>query len=224
MWFLETAPAALHRLVNHYTSLFARTKDEYLKERLSDVRDVVIRLSSYLSDVLQQDQPDLKGPLILVADAGRSGAFGVAHAVAILVEAPVIMILSASTALVAGAVSFRRLRRFTNTLNIAITVVMLAMLLTPAWRWQRSRDDFPPVPALPWLPEEAGVRQPQPNQCLSRSRHSGQEHQPPRAGPRCFMRDLRDAAHRRVGGSPRALNGRQRLLREQIACGTNQRR
>ena len=37
-------------------------------------------------------------------------AFGVAFAVAILVESPVIMILSASTALVAGPLSYRRLR------------------------------------------------------------------------------------------------------------------
>ena len=40
-----TAQAALHRLLNEYTSLFARTKDEYLRERLNDVRDVVMRLS-----------------------------------------------------------------------------------------------------------------------------------------------------------------------------------
>ncbi len=44
-----TAPAALHRLLNEYTSLFARTKDEYLRERLNDVRDVVVRLSAHLS-------------------------------------------------------------------------------------------------------------------------------------------------------------------------------
>ncbi|MFO7609221.1 MAG: TonB-dependent receptor [Candidatus Krumholzibacteriia bacterium] len=30
--------------------------------------------------------------------------------------------------------------------------------LAPAWRWQRAEDDFPPVPALPWLPEPQGVR------------------------------------------------------------------
>ena len=36
-----TARAALHRLLNEYTSLFTRTKDEYLRDRLNDVRDVV---------------------------------------------------------------------------------------------------------------------------------------------------------------------------------------
>jgi outer membrane cobalamin receptor len=30
--------------------------------------------------------------------------------------------------------------------------------LLPAWRWQRNEDDFPPLPALPWLPEEGGAR------------------------------------------------------------------
>lgn len=29
--------------------------------------------------------------------------------------------------------------------------------VTPGWRWQRVRDDFPPVPPLPWLPEEPAV-------------------------------------------------------------------
>lgn len=26
----------------------------------------------------------------------------------------------------------------------------------PSWRWQRNEDDFPPLPALPWLPEAPG--------------------------------------------------------------------
>ncbi|HPF70409.1 MAG TPA: TonB-dependent receptor, partial [Candidatus Krumholzibacteria bacterium] len=30
--------------------------------------------------------------------------------------------------------------------------------LAPAWRWQRTEDDFPPIPALPWLPEPAPER------------------------------------------------------------------
>lgn len=62
-------------------------------------------------------------------------AFGLAYAVAILVESPVIMMLSASTALVQGPVSLRRLRRFGGVLNAAITLGMLLLLLTPAWRW-----------------------------------------------------------------------------------------
>lgn len=70
-WIVDerlTSQAALHRLINEYTSLFARTKDDYLKERLTDVRDVVIRLSSHLSDAIKPDTSVLGGPLIVVAD------------------------------------------------------------------------------------------------------------------------------------------------------------
>jgi phosphotransferase system enzyme I (PtsI) len=63
-----TTQAALHRLLSEYTSLFARTKDEYLKERLNDVRDVVVRLSAHISDVLKPNISPLSGPLIIVAD------------------------------------------------------------------------------------------------------------------------------------------------------------
>jgi phosphotransferase system enzyme I (PtsI) len=62
-----TAPAALHRLLEQYTQLLAKTQDEYLRERVNDVRDVVVRISGHLSDVLK-DRPDLSGPLIVVAD------------------------------------------------------------------------------------------------------------------------------------------------------------
>ena len=64
----QTAQAALHRLLNEYTSLFARTRDEYLKERLTDIRDVVMRLSAHLTDVLKPKSGALPGPLIVVAD------------------------------------------------------------------------------------------------------------------------------------------------------------
>jgi phosphotransferase system enzyme I (PtsI) len=64
----QSAPAALHIVLGDYTSLFAQTKDEYIKERLADVRDVVVRLSGHLSDVLHADAPAIDEPLILVAD------------------------------------------------------------------------------------------------------------------------------------------------------------
>ena len=70
-WIVDdrmTAQAALHNLLNEYTSLFARTKDEYLRERLNDVRDVVERLSAHLSEVVKPDSSALSGPLIVVAD------------------------------------------------------------------------------------------------------------------------------------------------------------
>ena len=64
----ETAQSALHHILNDYTSLFARTKDDYLRERLTDLRDVVIRLSGHLTDVLHSDEDSPSGPVILVAD------------------------------------------------------------------------------------------------------------------------------------------------------------
>jgi hypothetical protein len=60
-------------------------------------------------------------------------AYGVAFALAILVEAPVIMMMSASTALVDSAANYRRLRNFMWTLNAGITAVMLILLSTPLW-------------------------------------------------------------------------------------------
>ena len=64
----QTAQAALQRVLEEYTGLFSATQDEYIKERLSDVRDVTVRLSSNLSDVLRPDMSALPEPLILVVD------------------------------------------------------------------------------------------------------------------------------------------------------------
>ena len=63
----QSAQSALHRLLDEYAALFASTNDEYIKERLSDVRDVAVRLSGHLSDVLQPELGALADPLILVA-------------------------------------------------------------------------------------------------------------------------------------------------------------
>jgi hypothetical protein len=56
-------------------------------------------------------------------------AHGVAVAFAILIESPVIMIMSASTALVTDADSYRKLRNFTNVLNGAVTLAMGIVLI-----------------------------------------------------------------------------------------------
>jgi len=56
-------------------------------------------------------------------------AYGVAFSFALIVEAPVIMIMSASTALVKDARSFIKLRNFTYLLNSIITVLMLIGLI-----------------------------------------------------------------------------------------------
>lgn len=64
----QSATLALQCVLDDYTKLFSETKDEYLKERLADVRDVVVRLSGHLSDVLRAEPLPTDEPLILVAD------------------------------------------------------------------------------------------------------------------------------------------------------------
>jgi phosphoenolpyruvate-protein phosphotransferase (PTS system enzyme I) len=66
----ERCPAqqALAKLLDTYRVLLDKAGDEYLRERLADIRDVVERLSSFLSPVLEKDSKSLSGPAIVVAD------------------------------------------------------------------------------------------------------------------------------------------------------------
>jgi phosphotransferase system enzyme I (PtsI) len=66
-WIVESrqsAQAALRRLLDEYTALFARMKDEYLKERLADVRDVVLRLGQHLAEL------SAPAPVAVAEDSG----------------------------------------------------------------------------------------------------------------------------------------------------------
>ncbi len=56
-------------------------------------------------------------------------AYGVAFSFALIIEAPVIMIMSASTALVKDSQSFYKLRNFTYALNAGITILMVIGLI-----------------------------------------------------------------------------------------------
>ncbi len=78
-WIVESrqpAEAALRRLLDEYTALFSHTTDEYLKERLADVRDVVLRLAQHLAELRNAElsNPEspraeaVSGPVILVAN------------------------------------------------------------------------------------------------------------------------------------------------------------
>ena len=70
-WIVDdrmNANAALNRLLGEYTQLFSRTKDEYLKERLNDVRDVIIRLAGHLTDFEKPDFALHDEALIVVAN------------------------------------------------------------------------------------------------------------------------------------------------------------
>ncbi|MCG8467067.1 MAG: hypothetical protein MJB57_02525 [Gemmatimonadetes bacterium] len=95
-------------------------------------------------------------------------AYGVAIAIAVLVEAPVIMLLSAATALVEDALGYRRLRAFANGLNALATGALLFVLWPPVRELLFTRLlDLPPTIAeltgdalwwfLPW-PAAIGYR------------------------------------------------------------------
>ncbi len=70
-WIVDdriTAQIALQRLLEEYTDILTHTKDEYLRERLNDVRDVVVRIGSHLSPLNEPNQTKLVGPMILIAN------------------------------------------------------------------------------------------------------------------------------------------------------------
>jgi phosphoenolpyruvate-protein phosphotransferase len=84
------APTALHATLDEYTTLFSKIEDEYLKERMSDLRDVVSRVMAQLA--LQKcDEPLCAGePVILVAPEilpSQALSFGRLHVAGIITEA-----------------------------------------------------------------------------------------------------------------------------------------
>jgi len=56
-------------------------------------------------------------------------AYGVAFSFALIIEAPIIMIMSASTALVKNFQSFNKLKNFTYAANLLITLLMLLLIV-----------------------------------------------------------------------------------------------
>ncbi|HEY1064952.1 MAG TPA: phosphoenolpyruvate--protein phosphotransferase, partial [Pirellulales bacterium] len=62
----QTAKAALARTFDEYRRLFTRVEDSYLRERLADVQDVLVRVGSHLAEVRPGDEI-LPGALIVVA-------------------------------------------------------------------------------------------------------------------------------------------------------------
>jgi hypothetical protein len=83
----------------------------------------------------------VEGPFIaaIIARLGdpeyNLAAYGVAFSFAMIIEAPIIMILSATTALVRDRHSFLTLRRFIHSLNVIITGVMAIGLVPPIFRF-----------------------------------------------------------------------------------------
>jgi O-antigen/teichoic acid export membrane protein len=60
-------------------------------------------------------------------------AYGVAFALALIIEAPVIMIMSASTALVRDNHSFNKLKKFTYCLIAGISVLIMILVIPPVF-------------------------------------------------------------------------------------------
>ncbi len=83
----------------------------------------------------------LEGPYIaaivarMPAAAHGLAAFGVATALAWLVESPIMMLLSAATALVRDRASYLALRRFASILNALVTLGMIVLAIPPVFRF-----------------------------------------------------------------------------------------
>jgi hypothetical protein len=80
-----------------------------------------------------------EGPFLAAVIARLPGpkenlaAFGVASALAWIVESPIIMMLSASNALCRDRIAYHKLRRFSFTLNGVVTAVMIALITPPVF-------------------------------------------------------------------------------------------
>ena len=61
------AAAALNEALEEYTSLFARISDEYLRERMADIRDVISRIITRLTLAESSQQLEGKEPVVFVA-------------------------------------------------------------------------------------------------------------------------------------------------------------
>lgn len=80
--------------------------------------------------------PFLAGIIARLAEPKMNlAAFGVAFSFALLVEAPIIMMMSASTALVRDRDTYLRLRNFTLFLNAGISLVMLVLVWPPVFNF-----------------------------------------------------------------------------------------
>lgn len=80
------------------------------------------------------EQPFLIAFIARLNDAKFNlAAFGIAGSFAMIIESPIIMLMSASTALVRGRHSYRKLKRFTDLLNAGITAIQLIILIPPVF-------------------------------------------------------------------------------------------
>jgi hypothetical protein len=86
--------------------------------------------------MMATEGPFLAAIIARLADpAYNLAAHGVAFALAILIEAPVIMLMSAATSLVRDRTSYMKLRAFSRALAAATTSVLLVLLIPSVYRW-----------------------------------------------------------------------------------------
>jgi len=82
------------------------------------------------------EQPFLIAFIARLSDAKYNlAAFGIAGSFAMIIEAPIIMLMSASTALVTGRNSYKKLKSFTDILNAGITGIQLIFLIPPVFNY-----------------------------------------------------------------------------------------
>jgi O-antigen/teichoic acid export membrane protein len=97
----------------------------------------------------------LEGPILTsfiarLSDATLNlAAYGVAHPLAMMIESPIIMMLSASIALVKDAESLRKMQRFSLILNGLVTLGMLIVILPPVFYFLAYHLLFLP-PDIAW--------------------------------------------------------------------------
>ena len=83
------ARTALQEALDEYTTLFAQIKDDYLKERMADLRDVITRIAAHLSLEETRQQLDVSEPVILIAAEilpSQALAFDRLHVAGIITE------------------------------------------------------------------------------------------------------------------------------------------
>ena len=86
--------------------------------------------------MMSMEEPLLAALIARLSDPTFNlAAHGVSFSFALIIEAPVIMIMSASTALVHNRQSFLKLRDFTFALSLAVTAVMVVLVLPPVFDW-----------------------------------------------------------------------------------------
>jgi len=86
--------------------------------------------------MMSAEQPFLVAIIARIGEAKYNlAAFGIAFAFALIIEAPVIMLMSASTALVTDRHSYKKMKRFTDILNISVVTVQLILLIPPLFNF-----------------------------------------------------------------------------------------